>query len=164
MHAKSLQLCLTLCDPMDWSPPGSFVHGIFQARILEWAAVSSSRGALQCNLKLASVTPPGLVIFLRITSAIPDLLWFHTNFMTFLFNFYEICCWDCWQGLTLWIALGNIGILTMLILLIHEHGLSFHYFLFSSISFNNVLQFSVYKSPPPWLSLFQSILFFLLWI
>ena len=34
--AKSLQLCLTLCDPMDCTPPGSSVHGIFQARILEW--------------------------------------------------------------------------------------------------------------------------------
>ena len=36
MHAKLLQLCLTLCDPMDCSPPGSPVHGILQARILEW--------------------------------------------------------------------------------------------------------------------------------
>ena len=34
------QLCPTLCDPMDCSPPGSSVHGILQARILEWAAVS----------------------------------------------------------------------------------------------------------------------------
>ena len=33
------QLCLTPCDPMDYSPPGSFVHGILQARILEWAAM-----------------------------------------------------------------------------------------------------------------------------
>ena len=32
------QSCLTLCDPMDCSPPGSSVHGIFQARILEWVA------------------------------------------------------------------------------------------------------------------------------
>ena len=35
MHAKSLQLCLTLCDPMDSSPPGSSIHRILQARILE---------------------------------------------------------------------------------------------------------------------------------
>ena len=35
MHAELLQLCLTLCDPMDYSPPGSSVHGIFYARILE---------------------------------------------------------------------------------------------------------------------------------
>ena len=43
VYAKSLQLCLTLCDPMDCSPPGSSVHGILQARILEWVAMSSSR-------------------------------------------------------------------------------------------------------------------------
>ena len=38
------QLCLTLCDPMDCSPPGSSVHGISQARIIEWVAISFSRG------------------------------------------------------------------------------------------------------------------------
>ena len=47
MHAKSLQLCLTLCDPMDYSPPGSSVHGILQARIVEWVALPSSRGSSQ---------------------------------------------------------------------------------------------------------------------
>ena len=41
--AKSLQSCLTLCDPMDYSSPDFSVHGILQARILEWAAISSSR-------------------------------------------------------------------------------------------------------------------------
>jgi len=39
------QSSLTLCDPMDYSPPGSSVHGIFQARILEWVAVPFSRGS-----------------------------------------------------------------------------------------------------------------------
>ena len=38
--AKSLQLCLTLCDPMDCSLPGFSVHGILQARTLEWVAIS----------------------------------------------------------------------------------------------------------------------------
>ena len=37
------QSCLTLCDPRDCSPPGSSVHGIFQARVLEWVAISFSR-------------------------------------------------------------------------------------------------------------------------
>ena len=37
------QLCLTLSDPMDCSPPGSSVHGIFQARVLEWGAIAFSR-------------------------------------------------------------------------------------------------------------------------
>ena len=41
------QSCPTLCDPMDCSPPGSCVHEIFQARILEWVAISFSRGSSQ---------------------------------------------------------------------------------------------------------------------
>ena len=40
--AKSLQLCPTLCDPIDSSPPGSAVPGILQARTLEWVAISFS--------------------------------------------------------------------------------------------------------------------------
>ena len=47
MSAKSLQSCLTLCDPMDCTGPGSSVHGIFQARILEWVAISYSRRSSQ---------------------------------------------------------------------------------------------------------------------
>ena len=45
MQAKSLQSCLPLCDHVDWGPPGSSIHGILQARILEWVAISSSRGS-----------------------------------------------------------------------------------------------------------------------
>ena len=41
------QSCLTLCDPMNYSPPGSSVHGILQARILEWVAIPFSRGSSQ---------------------------------------------------------------------------------------------------------------------
>ena len=43
MPAKLFQSCLTLCDPMYWTLPGSSVHGILQARILEWVAVLTSR-------------------------------------------------------------------------------------------------------------------------
>ena len=39
------QSCLTLCDPVDCSPPGFSIHGILQARILEWVAISFSRGS-----------------------------------------------------------------------------------------------------------------------
>ena len=42
-----IQLCPTFCDAMDCSPPGSCVHGILQARILEWVAMPSSRGSSQ---------------------------------------------------------------------------------------------------------------------
>ena len=41
------QSCLTLCDPMDCSLSGSSAHGIFQARVLEWIAISFSRGSSQ---------------------------------------------------------------------------------------------------------------------
>ena len=41
------QLCLILSDPLDCSPPDSSVHGILQARILEWVAISFSRGSSQ---------------------------------------------------------------------------------------------------------------------
>ena len=40
--AKLLQSCPSLCDPIDCSPPGSSVHGIFQARVLEWGAIAFS--------------------------------------------------------------------------------------------------------------------------
>ena len=43
--AKLLQSCLTLCDPMNCSPSGSTVHIILQARILEWVAISFSKGS-----------------------------------------------------------------------------------------------------------------------
>ena len=41
------QLYLTLCDPMDCSPPGSSIHGIFQVKVLEWIAIGFSRGSSQ---------------------------------------------------------------------------------------------------------------------
>ena len=45
------QSCLTLCDPMDCSPPGSSVHRILQARILQWVAISSSRVSSQSRVQ-----------------------------------------------------------------------------------------------------------------
>ena len=57
--AESLQLCPTLCDPMGCSPLGSSVNGILQARILEWAAMPSSRGSSWSrNRTWVSSTPP----------------------------------------------------------------------------------------------------------
>ena len=53
--AKSLQLCLTLCDPIDGSPPGSPVPGTLQARTLEWVAISfSSAGKWKVKVKALS--------------------------------------------------------------------------------------------------------------
>ena len=54
------QLCPTLCNPMDWRLPGSSVHGIFQARILEWIAISFSRGS----------SPPRWIILIVVCSSL----------------------------------------------------------------------------------------------
>ena len=43
-ESEVIQSCQTLCNPMDCSPPDSSIHGIFQARVLEWVAISFSRG------------------------------------------------------------------------------------------------------------------------
>ena len=42
-QSEDAQSCLTLSDPMDYSPPGSSIHGIFQARVLEWDAIAFSK-------------------------------------------------------------------------------------------------------------------------
>ena len=68
----SLHSCPTLCDPMDCSPPRASVHGILQARILEWIAMPSSRGSstpgikptisyvyLYCQTRSSPLVPPG---------------------------------------------------------------------------------------------------------
>ena len=65
-------LCLTLCNPVDCSPPGSSVRGILQTRMLEWVAISSSRILLNPGIKSASpafaggvftTEPPGTSIW-----------------------------------------------------------------------------------------------------
>ena len=52
--AKSLQSCPTLCDPIDCSLPASSVHGIFQARALEWGAIAFSDCGFRGNLNSPS--------------------------------------------------------------------------------------------------------------
>ena len=58
MQSKSLQLCSTLCNPMDCSLPGSSVHGILQAGILEWVAMHFSRGSSQKNHRYTCIPHP----------------------------------------------------------------------------------------------------------
>ena len=60
---KSLQSCQTLCNTMDCSPPGSSVHGILQARMLEWVAMPSSRGSSDPGIEPRSLTSPGQVLY-----------------------------------------------------------------------------------------------------
>ena len=57
---KLLQSCLTLCDPMNCSLPGSSVHVILQARILEWVAMPSCRGLPDPGIKPTSLMSPAL--------------------------------------------------------------------------------------------------------
>ena len=57
---KSLQWCLTLCDAIEYSAPGSSVHGILQSRILQWVALPSFRGSSQPGIKPVSSAAPAL--------------------------------------------------------------------------------------------------------
>ena len=55
-ESEVAQLCPTLSDPMDCGPPGSSVHGIFQARILEWIAIAFCRQPLQIHVREEGMT------------------------------------------------------------------------------------------------------------
>ena len=74
------QLCLTLCDPMDYSVSGSSVQGIFQVRILEWVSMSSSRG---------SSRPRGWTLFSGISCI--DRQIYHWDKYDYICNRYNIC-------------------------------------------------------------------------
>ena len=60
MQAKTLQLCPTLCGPMDCSLPSSSVHAISQARILEWVPISYSKESSRPRVKAVSLPSPAL--------------------------------------------------------------------------------------------------------
>ena len=55
-ESEVVQSCLALCDPMDYSLPGSSIHGIFQAGVLEWVASTFSRGSSDPGIKPRSPT------------------------------------------------------------------------------------------------------------
>ena len=60
VRAKSLQLCLTLCDPMDCSPPGFSDYGTLQAGILEWVAIPPPEDLPVPGIEPTSLTSPAL--------------------------------------------------------------------------------------------------------
>ena len=70
MRAKLLQSCPTLCDPMDCSLPSSSVHGNLQARVLEWVAISASRGSSLLRDGTLPLVSPALAVRFFTTSAI----------------------------------------------------------------------------------------------
>ena len=57
-ESEVAQSCPTLSDPVDCSPPGSSIHGIFQARVLEWGAIAFSQGLMQSNIKINGLNNP----------------------------------------------------------------------------------------------------------
>ena len=74
MHAQSLQLCPTLCDPMECSPSASSVYGILQARILEWVAMPPSGDLPSPGIEPISLTSPALAGGICGTSATWEFL------------------------------------------------------------------------------------------
>ena len=74
--AKSLQLCPTLCDPVDCSLPGSSVHGILQAKIWEWVAIPSCRGSYwpmdQTHVSYVSCTGRQVLFYRKAIHAVVD--------------------------------------------------------------------------------------------
>ena len=90
--AKLLHSCLTLCDPIDSSPPGSSVPGILQARTLEWVATSFSNAcmhakSLQSCLTLCDPIPLPLKAA-PFSSPLSSVLFFPT--------LKQFACWKCW--------------------------------------------------------------------
>ena len=74
-----LKSCPTLCHPMDCSPQGSTVHGIFQARILEWVAISFSRGSPQPRNRTCVPCIDRQIFYHWATRGAPDFLLDFTN-------------------------------------------------------------------------------------
>ena len=81
-NVKSLQSCPTLCNPLDSSPPGSSVHGILQARILEWVAMPSSRGSSQLGDRTCVSLSPALAgQFFTMSATWEAQVWFGSHFL-----------------------------------------------------------------------------------
>ena len=113
------QLCLTLCDPIDCSPPGSSVHGILQARTLEWVAISSSKGSSWPRNKPASPAFAGRFFYhwaaqeaLFLTRAITNKVVLNIYIQDFLYaslvnsakslrrklDYFTQILWENWKG------------------------------------------------------------------
>ena len=98
MLAKLLQSCLTLCNPVGFSSPGSSVHGILQARILEWVAVPSSRVSSRLRDGTPSLMSPALADGFFTTSATwgaPPVIGRH-QMMWGLLSFGDLSCQSLW--------------------------------------------------------------------
>ena len=93
------QSCLTLYNPMDYSPPGSSIHGILQARILEWVAISSSRGSSQPRDRTQVSCIAG-GFFTSWGAAIAILRWWGSK-MLYLGHRGRGCVSSRWRGISI---------------------------------------------------------------
>ena len=101
MYAKLLQLCPTLCDPMDCSPACSSIQGILQVRILQWVAIPSSRGSSQPRgWTLISMSSALAGRFLPLVPPGKPQYWPQWDFI--LGNWLSRCC-ENWE-VSEWIA------------------------------------------------------------
>ena len=102
-----IQLCPTLCDPMDYSSPGSSVHGILQARILEWIVIPFSRGTSQPRSPTLQADdipsePPGLPMCVCVCVCVSHLFK----------NFVYFGCFGSWILLKLSSSCSRQGLLS----------------------------------------------------
>ena len=93
-RSEVAQSCPTLCDPMDYSLPGSSIHGIFQARILEWGAISFSRGPSQLRDQTQVSCIVGRCFTVWATGESIYSYWKNDNFD------YTDLCWVWWHHLS----------------------------------------------------------------
>ena len=86
-----IQSCPTLCDPIDCSPPGSSVHGIVQAKILEWSAISFSKGSSPPRdyTHISCISCIGRGFF---TTAPPGKQSVHTLLLVHAYNTLQVLC------------------------------------------------------------------------
>ena len=156
MHAKSHQSCLTLCDPVDFSPFASSVHGILQARILEWVAMSFSRRTSKVNL-IVILGSYFFLLNLSLLLLIYSLCFWIFNFHHYIFRYRIIFIYTSWDPKILFY-------LEDLIVLNSEISLTFPFIIpFSSFcpvflivqSLNYVWLFAT-----PWILANQASLFF----
>ena len=99
------QSCLTLCDPMDSSSPGSSVHGILQARILEWVAIPFSRGSSWPRDQTLVSCIPGRFFTIWATRETPR--WSKSTSIMLVHLWYAVTKMALW---TLWSSFPNLSI------------------------------------------------------
>ena len=89
------QSCPTLCDPVDCSPPGSSVHGVLQARILEWVAISFSRGSSRPRNRTHVSRIAGRCFNLWATRDLMALIWMRV--LKTGTWYFDLSDWNFWR-------------------------------------------------------------------